>query len=1438
MPVWQVWEAQADYRLFDNPLKYRPAFGPVVSLDLVYQTWRPTDYGYYPRHDLNPVFGAQWHSLWGSELVIPSYYSAYWNNLGGRVIFGFNDPLLSDPHSHSGARMEILVDGGGNVIGGKIYKSDGTVLEYSQAASATEFLLTSITDPKGQALTFNYDGYGRLEEIIDATGGTTTLVYGDLDGDMDESNDRVVTEIHAPAGYTATFGYDQHSDGRWYMTNIVDAAGIASAFTYQEVETPALSSFYWPLATMTTPYGTTQFEHLGVHYSYGGRMTDFGTTLLITEPNGGKHLYLQADHAISAVPIPATFDPGVIPAGLPLGTLDTNRESANTYYWGPLQLAGIGNVDVDSWDWDEFKRARIRHWLLHPDDWDGGHLHISDVLAWEQKPSPDGTTEGQVTWYDYAGKHPSYPGRVATGTGTQMPSVIARVLPDGNTWYQYFEYNAVGKVTKKVETYTQPDGNIGTRTNTYTYAGNGIDLVLHLGVYGEQVVSNYFGNSYHQVDASYDALNQETRYTYNADRQMTSIVRPSGLTTTNYYFASGPSEGRLEQTIDIEINRVNSYTYVDDLVYSHTDERGLTVTNYWDGLQRLVGRVYPDGTSISNIYTALDITATMDRLGHWAYFSYNGIRQKVAEWDANGVETGYGYCDCGALLSVTKAVSTPVEMLTSFGYDFQGNRIYTYHPDATETNWFDSLGRVTVTGDAWGYRWFFYNNQGLLTVVSNVYGPESITVYDIDDHPLYVTDANGVTITNTYDDLHRLSTRTYPDGGVERFGYSARGLVAYTNQLDFVTRFVYDEASRKIAETNANNEVLLYTNNAAGDLLSLTDGKNQTTRWGYDEYGRVTNKLDQLSTEILRYAYDPNSRLTNRWSAAKGNTKYSYDAAGNLTLVDYPVSPNVTFQYDPLNRVTNMVDAVGTTKYAYAIGGQLWTEDGPWSNDTVTNIYDNRLRTGLRLQQPTGLWTNEFGYDAAKRLTSVTSPAGTFSYTLAATAPASPLIKKIALPNTSYITNTYDNMARLTGTYLKNSGNTTVNHTRYGYNVGNQRTAMTNGFTIGVPTLYTYDPIGQLKVADAYTASDDRGYAYDAAWNLNYRTNNGMLQTFKVDGLNQLTNAIGATGKYDANGNLTNYAGITYAYDDENRLTLVSDEVNHTYRTSFKYDGLGRLRVQQPWMWLSGPKVWTPTYEQRSIYDGMREIQMRYGDSPITSYTRGTDLSGSLEDAGGIGGLLGSSYNYSGGNWSTHYYFHADGNGNVTYLANSSQTQAAYYRYDAYGNTLSSGGTMVSQNLYRFSSKQIHAASGLYYYGYRFYDANLQRWLNRDPLGSSSIMFGHDSMGIRADEFYPFEFSNGGNLYHYVYNDPINDFDASGLQGRRKRGVPRPPSHMGYPSYRDCMNWCMGLMNPWAVPQAGCIAGSVIKTGSPAHGAVIGGGWTLGTFFGCSLNCL
>jgi RHS repeat-associated protein len=130
-----------------------------------------------------------------------------------------------------------------------------------------------------------------------------------------------------------------------------------------------------------------------------------------------------------------------------------------------------------------------------------------------------------------------------------------------------------------------------------------------------------------------------------------------------------------------------------------------------------------------------------------------------------------------------------------------------------------------------------------------------------------------------------------------------------------------------------------------------------------------------------------------------------------------------------------------------------------------------------------------------------------------------------------------------------------------------------------------------------------------------------------------------------------------------------------------------------------------------------------------------------MEGAGGIGGLLARSDGYSGGNWSTHNYYHADGNGNITYLVNSGQTVAASYRYDPFGNLISSSGTYASANLYRFSSKEVHVASGMYYYLYRFYDPNLQRWINRDPIG----------------EIYDV------GLYRFVYNEPINRTDPDGL---------------------------------------------------------------------------
>jgi hypothetical protein len=248
----------------------------------------------------------------------------------------------------------------------------------------------------------------------------------------------------------------------------------------------------------------------------------------------------------------------------------------------------------------------------------------------------------------------------------------------------------------------------------------------------------------------------------------------------------------------------------------------------------------------------------------------------------------------------------------------------------------------------------------------------------------------------------------------------------------------------------------------------------------------------------------------------------------------------VKLAYDVLNRVTNMVDSVGTTRYTYDAAGQLLTSSGPFSSDTLTNTYSNRRRVALALQEPSGhVWTNGFGWDLAGRLTSVASPAGGFAYAYTAldSTFSGRLVQELGLPGGAYITNFYDPVARLVGTVLESSGSSVLDAALYGYNEGNQRTAYTNA--AGAYDLYTYDPIGQLKVGTSSTLSEDRGYGYDAAWNLNYLTNNGSTTAYSVDGQNQLTSVGGTPCLYDANGNLLRVGSpasgmyLTYSYDDE-----------------------------------------------------------------------------------------------------------------------------------------------------------------------------------------------------------------------------------------------------------------------------------------------------------------
>jgi RHS repeat-associated protein len=1403
-PYLNVW-------LTDLPLQYTPAVGRSLDLRLAY----------HDRSVASIVSGNHyWHGAqlgnydgssgaWACSLLSFAELSTDESTVdlmlpaGGWAAFTFpSGSTRSSVDFLHNYWLEKFGPSGGitNLI---LHYPDGSQTSYgvydkSDTSFGGVFYMTSQTDPFSNTTTFSYDGNFYLTTVTAADGTTFTLHFDN------GSYANAITSVTTSYGATASFTYDALFGA--VLTNITDAVGISSWIVYEQVGGG-------PLRGVVTPYGTLGLSTL---LDPG---TVFDRTVRITNSIGTQEFYGQINSYIGADW--PDFASAQIPTNTPVGTLDTDaagRQERNTFYWNAQQFAPYVTTDGSTFTWSILKQARIRHWLAATDP---TYTHW-DSLSAEQAPSPDGSTEGELTFYDYAGKPPG----VDYERGTQvMPSVIARVMPDGSTWYQYFIRNTNGLPTRMTESW-MGGGSVHTRSDSFVYAANNVDLVGWTNALGVLAMSNVF-NAYHQVTTNYDALSQKTTYSYEGGtHQITNASYPSGLTVSYTYNGSH----RLQQITNSPVGGAWSFTWNSDgMMYSSTDERGLNVTNFWDGLHRLTGVLYPDGTTSSNRYTRsaafpngtgetkiLDLTAVKDRLGYWTYFDYDAMRRRTAETNANNVVTRYGYCDCGSVGYVTNAWGTAAEQDIIYTYDNQGNRSVEAYPDGySVTNWFDSLRRLTAKGDGAANRWFYYDNLNRLTTVSNYYGAERVTSFDVLNRPVYVTDANGVMVTNIYDNLNRLLTRGYPDGGVEKFGYSARGLTSYANQISLTNFFAYDELGRKTYETNANNEILKYTNNAAGDLLSLTDGKSQTTKWNYDLYGRVSNKVDQTGTEILRYTYDAYSRLLSRWSTAKGTTYYTNDPVGNLTSVNYPSSTDVTLQYDWLNRLTNMVDAAGTTKYTYTAGNQLLTEDGPFGSDTVTNTYANRWRTALSVQQPTGTWTNKFVYDLAARLTNVTSQAGAFGYTLGASSTGSRLVKKVLLPNTSYITNTFDSVARLTGTYLDTSGDTVLDSAVYGYNKANQRTTFTNA--AGTYYQFSYDNIGQLKVADSSVNAEDRGYLYDAAWNLNWRTNNGTTSKFIVDTKNELTNAFNVPYSFDGNGNLisgTN-AHNSYVYDDENRLVQwfyfffsTNQLSGGDARTDFVYDGLGRLRKRLEYVWNSGgnapagpsvPAGWQLTSTAEYVYDGNRVIQERDGNNnPTVAYTRGSDLSATLEGAGGIGGLLGRSHGFSAGNWTNHNFYHADGNGNITYLANNSQALAASYRYDPYGNTMSSSGTLASANVYRFSSKEIHVASGMYYYLYRFYDPNLQRWINRDPIAD----LGFQSIKTRTTGRFH---SRGWPLYPYAFNSPMRFFDAFGLaaQGGPVIEPPTlPPSLGGGGNGPLCAALAAAAIAAWAAAAA------------------------------------
>jgi len=696
-----------------------------------------------------------------------------------------------------------------------------------------------------------------------------------------------------------------------------------------------------------------------------------------------------------------------------------------------------------------------------------------------------------------------------------------------------------------------------------------------------------------------------TNYTYNADGTVSQTTDSAGGKTTFAYDMDG------------YISQQNEFTSATEYVrtaFSYNHRRLLTEKLL------IVKQRDINGLAENDEETALTTNYQYDLDGNL-----------TRETDPMSIATNYTYDLLGRRISESRMGTNEngisVNITASQTYDFRGNVLTaTDALNRTTAYQYDRRGRlIRVTDPSYGITIYEYNRAGLVTaeVLPNHFSTRAIntlnrTEYEYDLCGRVIRKVQRYIVTNTWTEATTVGYIYDLQGNVIKFvdamGYaeasgstvSAKLSSAYGTEytydpqgrlltmrdaetalkgLSFTQKFEYDGAGRKINETDANNNITIYTYNDAGYVLIVTAGADVIQSYTYDLSGNPLTATDALGA-VATYTY-------NAWGLVRSVT---LPAAASVP------SYTVTNRYDRLGRLVLQTDSMQKqTLNTYDNFGRLLTQTERHSNGTQAIIVSQRYDINGNLRSTTDGNGNQtsFTYDALDRL--LTSTAGTKTTTLTYDKNGNKLTEKDWRGN--IITYTYDPLDRLvqiTDPYGNIIEQLTYNHsgsqitskdalghvTTFGYDRNQRQTSRKD--TMQYTETVTYDNRGNVySVTDANGNSKfnfyDRfnrlirvesplgtilsNYTYDLAGNMLTQNIGGMItyNTYNTRGL-LISRRIGDTSNpsetytYFGNGMPATYTDrngvtFTYTYDIHGRLT--SKQASSGESVSYTYDSNG-----------------------------------------------------------------------------------------------------------------------------------------------------------------------------------------------------------------------------------------------------------------------------------------
>ncbi|WP_169823641.1 glycoside hydrolase domain-containing protein [Anaerobium acetethylicum] len=1143
--------------------------------------------------------------------------------------------------------------------------TDGLVTSISDQAGHTcqfEYMngsLVKITDVNGKTTTYTYDAAGRVLTGTDSDGicyfrneyGDFGRVHAQYDG-IEGSNPTIFAyDDTAGDGSTVVTITDRNQKQRKHffnvkrqLTKIIDENGNENTFSYDEngniaSKTDALEN------VENTVYDShnrvlsrTDKMNNVTGYTYDSK----GNLLKIQNPDGTAQEFTYMGNKM-------------------VSSKDTNGRITTYEYQvnGLLSKKTVGNA-VYSYTYESGK--------------------IKTITA------PDG---GVTTYfYDTVGnlvKTEDAEGRINTQTVDSSGHVLSTTNPAGGVSTN--TYNCRGEAA----THTDANGNV----TTLAYNGNG-KIISKTDSKGIIIRYEYDGED--RLVKTIDKRGKVTGIEYDpAGRVIKETDTENGSIIFEYDAAgnlkkkTSPSGNWIERTYDANGN-----------LLTEKDSAGTTVKYAYDAMNRLTKQTNPQGGETVYEHDASgNIVKITDPLGNITSRTYDLNGNMLTETDPKGNTTTYQYDAGQNLIKATDALGGQI----SYTYDKCGNRLTVTNANGSITRFeYDGCGRCTAVIDSQGNRTrteydangnvvktinalgnivakTTYNSLNQAVRTEDSLGNGMDLSYDQSGNVLSKTDALGNKTSYGYDGLNRMTTAVNPLNAASSVGYDQDGnMSSMTGPLGGATAYEYDSAGRLSAEKSGSNVQKTYGYNESGLLSVSTNARGQQTGYAYDKAGRVISITDAEGTTTFKYdangngtektdstgtvrkTYDKLNRVSEKTDVNNKTIRYTYDAAGNLTVLTYPDQTSVTYSYDSENRMTSATDWNGNkTTYEYDAIGNIRKTIRP-DGSILTKEYDamGRLTTAVDKGASQELINSyEYRYDAAGRLTEEISKTDNVKYQM-----------------------TYDSLSRVTSRKIM----------PYDKVADAKKESGTRMF------FRTYDLLGKTVsfVEDSSIPLYEENFTYDAACNIIMSEDDGTGTSMAYDNTNNRltaanTSANASAYTYDPDGNMTSgqFGGNTMnlQYDSRNRLKSAG---NCTYT----YDA-DNVRV-------SGIKDGYRTTYAYDTASGRSQLLMSTGqDGSVTKYVYGAGALISQESSSG------------------YRVFHYDLRGSTAALTDKSGTVTNRYQYSTYGKVARVLGDDVTPFLYNGRDGVMTEGNGLYYMRARYYSPDLMRFTNADILQGS-----------------------------------------------------------------------------------------------------------------------